>query len=143
MKFENMPFRIYGDLSYRGKCPQEAIEQVTFFARLRNEYPDTLGLLALHPRNEQLLRNGQFSAISKQRAEGMSLGASDIVIPSGGSGGSFVCEMKRRDHTKSKWQDGQIEYLTAAHNSGSFSCVALGVDAAWTALMDWLALKAV
>jgi hypothetical protein len=38
-------------------------------------------------------------------------GASDIIIP---AACSFVCEIKRRDHTKSKWQPGQVEYLESA-----------------------------
>lgn len=138
MLLNDLPFQIYGDTTWRGKCPVEALEQVTFFARLRREYPDTWGLLALHPRNEQQLRGGQFRALAKHKAEGMTPGASDIIIPAGGAMGSFVCELKRRDHTKSKWQDGQVEYLQAAHNTGSFACVAFGCDAAWQAFQDWL-----
>lgn len=130
----DVPFRVFGDVSYRGKCPLEDVEQVTFFARLRREYPDTFGLIAIHPRNEGLKSAGQFSVVQKHRAEGMTKGAADIIIP---AKVSFVCEMKRRDHTKSQWQDGQIEYLTAAQQVGAFSCVALGCDAAWEAFLEW------
>ena len=125
----------YGDQKYRGDCPTEALEQVTFFSRLRKQYPDTYGKTAIHPRNEQQLRGGQLMALAKQKAEGMTPGAADIIIP---GNPSFVCEMKRRDHTKSKWQDGQIGYLEAAKNSGAFVCVALGTDAAMAALHDWI-----
>lgn len=128
---------VYGDTSFRGKCPLESQEQATFFNQLRREYPDTLGRIALHPRNEQQLRGGQFSRLARQKAEGMTPGASDIIIPAGGRCGAFVCELKRRDHTQSKWQDGQIEYLCAAHGAGAFVCVALGWEAAWQALRDW------
>lgn len=124
----------YGETTYRGDCPKEAIEQVTFFSRLRREYPDTYGKIAIHPRNEQQLRGGQFHALHKQKAEGMTTGASDIIIP---TGRSFVCELKRRDHTKSAWQDGQIEYLEVAQAMGAFVCVALGCDAAWEAFLEW------
>jgi len=71
----------------------------------------------------------------KQKAEGMTPGASDIVIP---ASVSFVCEMKRQDHTKSKWQDGQIAYLDAAQRAGAFTCVALGNLGALEAFEAWL-----
>lgn len=135
MKLNNLPFPIYGDTSYRGKCPVESAEQITFFAELRAKHPDTWGRLALHPRNEQLLRGGQFRGVIKHKAEGMTPGASDIVIP---AARSFVCELKRKDHTKSKWQAGQVEYLTIAQNAGAFACVALGWRSAWEAFEDWL-----
>lgn len=125
----------YGDLKYRGKCPLESAEQITFFNRLRREYPDTYGKIAIHPRNEQQLKGGQFRALSRHKAEGMATGASDIIIP---GCPSFVCELKRQDHTKSAWQDGQIEYLEAARDCGAFVCVALGADGAWQAFTDWL-----
>ncbi len=121
----------YGKIDYRGSCPRETLEQVTFFRRLRDAYPDTLGRIALHPRNEGKRTHSQ---ADREKAEGMAPGASDVIIP---AKVPFVCEIKRRDHTKSTWQPGQIEYLEAAHNEGAFVCVALGVDAAWEALNDW------
>ena len=127
--------RVYGDVTFRGQCPLEELEQVTFFNRLRREYPDW-GRLALHPRNEQQLRGGQFRALTKHKAEGMPPGASDIIIP---ARVTFVCELKRRDHTKSAWQEWQIEYLAEAHSKGAFSCLALGADAAWQAFEEWRA----
>ncbi len=133
---DDLPFRVYGDLTFRGKCPTESLEQITFFGRLKDRYPDTWGRLGLHPRNEGQKTGGQFGALSRHKAEGMTVGASDIIIP---GRVTFVCELKRRDRTQSAWQDGQIEYLTAAHNAGSFACVALGCDAAWEAFEEWLA----
>lgn len=123
----------YGDMSYRGECPKEGAEQVTFFGRLRREYPKTLALIAVHPRNEG---KRTFNQTNRQKAEGMTTGASDILIP---GKPSFVCELKRRDHTKSAWEEGQKEYLEASKNNGSFVCVALGCDAAWEALQEWKA----
>lgn len=137
MNLKKLPFKVYGNADFRGKCPKESVEQITFFNKLRTEYPGTWGILALHPRNEQLLKGGQHRGVIKQKAEGMTKGASDVIIP---ASVSFVCEIKRQDHTQSKWQDGQIEYLTAAHNSGAFACVALGYVAAWEAFNDWLLL---
>jgi hypothetical protein len=131
---QNIP--LYGDPSYRGPCPIESVEQASFFNRLRRDYPDSYGAIAIHPRNEGLKKNGQFSAVIKHAAEGMTKGAADIVIP---AAPAFVCELKRQNHVKSQWQDGQLEYLTAAHNAGAFVCVALGAKAAWEAFECWRA----
>lgn len=125
--------RVYGDQSYRGNCPSETLEQVTFFNRLRTWYGDSWGLVALHPRNEGVRH---FRQVAREKAEGMTKGASDVIIA---GSPTFVCEIKRRDHTKSQWQDGQQEFLNAAKKTGSFVCIALGADAAWEAFADYLA----
>lgn len=122
--------KVYGDTSYRGDCPSETLEAITFFAQLRREYPDTYGLIATHIRNEG---KRSWEQVARQKAEGMIKGAPDIIIP---IGRAFVCEMKRRDHTKSKWQPMQLEYLKTAHDAGAFVCVALGYDAAYSAFLD-------
>ena len=134
MNLRDCPVPIYGDQKWRGKCPKEELEQVTFFNRLRREYPGTYGLIALHPRNEQQLRGSQHRILMQQKAEGMAPGASDIVIP---GSPAFVGEMKRKDHTLSSWQDGQVEYLAAAQAAGAFACLALGWEAAWSAFIQW------
>lgn len=138
MQLKDCLVPIYGDTAFRGKCHKEEVEQASFFSRIRREYPDSWGLIALHPRNEGLKRNGQFSSVIKHAAEGMTKGAADIVIP---AAPSFVCELKRQDHTQSAWQDGQLEYLRAAMDAGAFVCVALGAVAAWQAFEDWLARR--
>ena len=137
MKF-NPDIPVYGDITFRGKCPLESIEQASFFSRLRREYPDSYGLIAIHPRNEGLVSKGQFSTVIKHAAEGMTKGASDIIIP---GSPSFVCELKQCNHMKSKWQDGQQPYLVAAANAGAFACVALGAVAAWEAFEAWKAIQ--
>lgn len=126
--------QVYGDVSFRGDCPKEALEQITFFTQIRNQWPNSIGVLALHPKNEEKRRGKDFYRLAKDKAMGMSPGASDIVIP---GSPAFVCEMKRQDHTKSAWQAGQIEYLEAAHSQGAFVCVALGWEAAMQAVMEW------
>ena len=126
--------KVYGDTSYRGDCPPESAEQITFFAELRRRYPDTYGKLALHPKNEERRKGKQFNRLAMDKALGMTPGASDIIIPLG-----FACEMKRQDNTKSKWQPGQLEYLKAVHDAGGFACVALGWKGAWEAFEAWLA----
>ena len=129
MKFPTW-LKVYGDADYRGECPSETLEAITFFAQLRREYPDTYGLIATHIRNEG---KRSWEQVARQKAEGMTKGAPDIIIP---TRRAFVCEMKRRDHTKSKWQPMQLEYLKTAHDAGAFVCVALGYDAAYSAFKD-------
>lgn len=128
MKFPDW-LNVYGDLSFRGKCPSEEAEQVTFFNWIRSEYPDTYGRLALHVRNEG--KRTQLETL-RQKASGLTVGAPDIIVLPG-----FVCELKRKDHTKCKWQDGQIEYLETAQKVGSFVCVALGHEAAIKSFYDY------
>lgn len=132
MKFPEW-LRVYGDLDYRNKkCPVESAEQITFFNELRRLYPDSYGLIALHPRNEGKRTQNQ---VMRQKAEGMTAGAADIVIP---GCPAFVCELKRQDRTQSHWEDGQQEYLKAAHDAGAFVCVALGHKAAIEAFNVWI-----
>lgn len=135
MKFP-LWLKVYGSQDFRGDCPLEGVEQATFFAELRRQHPETWGILALHPKNEDKRRGAQFQRLKVDKAMGLSPGASDVVIPLG-----FCCEIKRRDHAKSKWQPGQIEYLQAAHDMGGFACVALGWEAAWEAFEEWLKIR--
>lgn len=125
---------IYGDRSFRGECPLESAEQATFFQQLRKAYPDSYGLLALHPKNEGKRSGAQFQQLARDKALGLSPGAADIVIP---GSPTLILEVKRRDHTKSSWQAGQLPYLEAAMKAGCFVGVALGWEAAWEAFKEW------
>ena len=102
MKFPSS-LNLYGDPEFRGVSPSETVEQVTFFARLRRQWPISWGLIAVHVRNEG---KRSFMQAARHKAEGMTPGAADVIIP---GSPAFVCEIKRRDHTKSRWQDGQVE----------------------------------
>ena len=127
---------LYGNQKLRYKnCPKESLSQITFVNSIRAKYPDSYGLILIHPENEKKLVNGQFSAVSKSRAMGMSPGASDIIIP---GNPSFVCEIKRADRTLSDITQEQLDYLYAAKEAGSFVCIALGHEAAMNAFNDWL-----
>lgn len=131
MKFNKL-VKVYGDISYRGVCPPESAEQKTLFAEIRRRWPDTLGAIAIHPRNEG---ERHFIQAAIHKSEGMVKGAADLIIP---GWPTFVCELKRRDHTKCKWEAGQLEYLLACQKQGAFVCVALGWDAALDAITDWI-----
>lgn len=131
MKFPDW-IKVYGDREYRGDCPHESSEQVTFFAEIRRRHPDTWGKIALHPRNEG--KRSHHQAI-RHKLDGLSPGAPDIVIP---GKRTFCCELKRRDHTKSTWARGQEDWLKTAHDEGAFVCVALGYEGALQAFEDYI-----
>ena len=132
MKFPT-DITVWGDTDYRGDCPSEAAEQIAFFNKLRTAYPTTLGLVALHPRNEG--KRSHYQA-QRQKAEGLTVGAADVIIP---GRPALVLELKRLDHTNSRWQEGQIEYLRAAQALGAVACVALGWQAGMDAVASWCA----
>lgn len=124
--------RVFGDTEYRNKkCPVESAEQITFFNTLRRDYPE-LGRIAIHPRNEGKRTVNQ---AQRQKAEGMTAGAADIIIP---GSPAFVCELKRLDHALCQWEPDQLEYLATAQTMGAFVCVALGHKAALEALQVWI-----
>lgn len=126
--------KIFGNPDFRDKkCPKEVLEQVTFFNKLRREYPDTYGAVAVHARNEGKKTPQQ---VAKEKAEGMVSGAPDIMIP---GSPTFICEVKRQDRTLSTLQEGQLPYLYAAQNLGAFVCIAFGWQAAWEAFEQWRA----
>lgn len=135
MKFTEKWLRVYGDTTYRAPCPLESAEQVTFVNYMRRVYPDTLGAILIHIKNEG---RRTFRQAALDKANGMTKGAPDIIIP---CSPPILIELKRRDHTKSKWQEGQLAYLEKAHNQGAFVVVALGCDAAIDAVNEYLKTK--
>ena len=134
MKIPNW-LKTYGDTSYRGDCPLEDAELMTFFNELNRLHPH-LALVAIHPDNEGLVLGSGHHHHIKQKAKGaIKKGAADIVIC---GNPTFVCEMKRQDHTKSRWQDGQLEFLEYSLKNGAFVCIALGYESALEAVKDWI-----
>ena len=132
MKFPEW-MKVYGDQLFRGDCPTETSEQVAFFAKLKRKHPH-LHAIAIHPKNEGKRIKGQFQQLAKDKAMGLNVGSADIIIP---ASPAFVCELKRKDHTKSKFQAGQVEYLKNCQAMGAFVCVALGHEAAMHAVDEY------
>ena len=127
--------KCYGNTDFRGDCPKEDDELITFFNQLKMHYPE-LATIAIHPDNEGLLIGAAHNAHIKQKAKGaIRNGAADIIIV---GCPAFVCEMKRQDHTKSRWQDGQLEFLEYSLKNGAFVCIALGYESALEAVKDWI-----
>ena len=133
MKFPSF-LPVFGDTDFRGECPLEEAEQATFFSQLRKLHPDTYGRLAMHPKNEGKRRGAQFAQLARDKALGMTKSAPDVVLP---GAPTLLIEIKRQDHTQSKWQDGQIEYLQTAQSLGCFVAVALGWEGAMEAFELW------
>lgn len=129
MKFPEW-LHIYGDTAWRGDCPTEDAEHVTFVNAVRRCYPKCAAVM-VHVPNEG---NRTASQASWEKARGMNTGASDFIFA---GAPSLVIEMKRRDHTKSRWQDGQVEFLQAARDRGAIVCAALGWEAALQAVKEW------
>ena len=127
--------KVFGNMDFRGDCAKEDLELITFFNQLRLRYPK-LAQVAIHPDNEGLVFGTGFNNHTRQKAKGaIRNGAADIIIV---GSPSFVCEMKRKDHTKSRWQDGQLDFLQTSQELGAFVCVALGYEAALQAVDTWI-----
>lgn len=131
MKVNKALYKVYGDMSYRGKCPSEDAVHIAFVAWIRHRYPYYGGLL-IHAKNEGKRTPQQVSMDRKMGS--ITNGASDIIIV---GGKTFVCELKRQDCTKSHWQPGQEDFLNNANDNGAFACVAFGLDAAKNAFLEW------
>jgi hypothetical protein len=116
------------DSGYRGECPIEAGELKTFFNQIRKtEY----GLIAFHPRNEGKKTHAQ---VQTEKMEGLTSGVSDIIIP---ASPPFICELKRKDRTKSKFPQVEKDFLIACGEKGAWVCLAYGWEQAWLAFNDW------
>lgn len=123
---------LWGDHKYRGECELEWREQAEFVKMVRMAYPHSFGILLVHVKNEGL-RTEQEARNAK--IMGMKEGTCDIIIP---AKVPFLCEIKRRDKTKSTITQSQIDYLETGKKNGCFVCVALGAGAAWEAFEYWL-----
>lgn len=123
--------KVYGDLDFRGDCPPEDAHLVTFFNQINKKYPGTYHLIAFHPKNE-----GKKTYLQAQadKSKGQKAGVSDIIVV---GNPALVIELKRMDHTKSKFEDGQLQFLEMAHNAGAMVCLAFGHEAALQAFEDW------
>ena len=125
--------KVYGDLSYRNpKTPKEDQEAQTIVNQIRKRYPH---VLFMHIKNEGKKTKAQADF---DRSMGMMQGASDFIF----LGYPVMClELKRKDHTLSKWQPNQENFLIEAQKQGCFCAVAFGWEAGMQAVEDWLKIK--
>ena len=123
--------KVYGDKTLRMKRPpSEDAEQKTIFNHLRTNKPE-LAMLATHVLNEGSKTQAQ---AAKDALMGLTKGFCDIVIV---GDPVFLCELKKRDFTKSKISKEQERFLIESSKTGAFACVALGFDGFILALEDW------
>lgn len=134
LSLSHVPYdiKIWGDKAYRGECELEWKEQAKFVKNVRKVFYESHGKLLIHIKNEGLRTDGE---ARNAKMMGMTSGAPDIIIP---ARVPFLCEIKRADPTKSSTTQAQIDYLTAAQAQGAYVCYALGADAAWEALEQWI-----
>lgn len=122
--------KIFGDQDFRGDCPSESAEQISFLSMLEMQFP-YLARVAVHVRNEG--KRSKYQG-HKQKQEGLNTGASDILIP---CVPPIVIELKRKDKTKSSTNLDQITYIEDAEHIGAFACYALGAAGAMAAVHEW------
>ena len=125
----------YGDPLYRGDCPSETADQITAIGMIKERWP-SLHAIMIHPKNEGKRTPGQVHY--ERQMGGINKGASDMIFP---ASPPLVIELKRCDHTKSRWQPGQIDYLKACQEQGAFVCVALGWQGVIEAIETWIKQK--
>lgn len=113
------------DSGYRGDCPKEETDQISYGLWMQHRFPDVLWF---HVPNETGTRSGpQF--VEKRRRMGVRSGVSDNVILTRGINHKCgLIELKRRDKTKSKVSKSQNQVLEEAIAEGHFGAVAYGLD---------------
>lgn len=131
MKF-NKEIPVFGDSSFRGDCKKEDLEAMDFYSWLKFNHPEHAEFY-IHPKAEgkrtyaQVNYEKKTGGIPTSTPDGLMMHA----IP-------FCVELKRKDHTKSKWQDGQEDKLIGLSKRGCFVGVALGADGMKEAFTKWL-----
>ena len=113
------------DSGYRGDCPKEETDQISYGLWMQHSFPDVLWF---HVPNETGTRSGpQF--IEKRRRMGVRSGVSDNVILTHGINHKCgLIELKRRDKTKSKVSKSQTDVLEEAIAEGHFGAIAYGLE---------------
>lgn len=125
--------KVYGDLTHRDtKCPKEDSEVQTIVNQVRKRYPH---VLFTHIKNEGKRTKAQMDF---DKSMGLLGGVSDLVFF---GSPMMVMEVKRKDHTLSKWQPYQQEFLIETQKQGVVSCVVFGWTAGMEAVEDWLRIK--
>lgn len=128
--------KVYGDLSYRGKCSlKEDTDVMSIVNQVRIRYPD---VIVLHIKNEGLRSGKDFQQLNKDKAMGFIQGASDLVFF---GNPTLVMEVKKQNHMKSQWKPNQEEFLHRAERNGCMAVVALGAAAGLEAVEDWMKLR--
>jgi hypothetical protein len=126
---------VYGDRSFKGKCPREAEDQMSFFSWLECELPE-FARLTFHPKVEGRRTPAQATIDRKMGA--MKKGVVDVIAI---GSPMLVMEIKRKDEKLSEWRDGQLKFLEESKNAGAVVAVVFGLEAAKEAYADWVSMQ--
>ena len=131
---------LFGDPDYRGECPAEDSDLISFVAWLKYNWPE-LESCIIHTPNEGGL---PVQARMQQKKKGVLFRCPDIIVM---TVPAFCMELKRRNPAKSlaraedrKRFSEQVDVLASMQKQGNFSCAALGIDAAreaWKYFLAW------
>lgn len=121
------------DSGYRGACRTERAEQIDCISWVDHNFPERSTLL-FHPANEA---KGTASHHALRKKEGVRGGVSDIIDLNNTP--SFICELKRKDRTKSALSPTQKTFTAAADAAGHFVCVCYGFEQFKLAYNDYIA----
>lgn len=113
------------DSGYRGDCPKEETDQISYGLWMQYRFPDVLWF---HVPNETGTRSGpQF--IEKRRRMGVRSGVSDnVILTHGINHKCALIELKRCDKTKSKVSKSQTDVLEEAIAEGHFGAISYGLE---------------
>lgn len=137
---------VYGDHSFRGECSLEDSCLASFFAWVRYQYPQYHDLIFHCETEFNPTSATSYAYHAKSTAKGRLDGLADIVcLPIKSGAPAFVCELKRKDISKSLASKKRKEHfhtqllrLQSQKKSGAFAIVALGLDAAKAAFIEYM-----
>ncbi len=142
----DLNIKIYGDTGYRGYCAKEDADLASFFSWVRFNYPEYHDLI-FHPETEMPVNGGaSYAYHAKSKAKGRLDGVADIIcLPISKNAPVFACELKRRDISKSLASRHRKEHfniqlmrLSSQKKCGAFASVALGIEAAKAAFIEYV-----
>lgn len=143
---DELAVELHGDVTYRGECNHEDADLASFFAWVRYEYPLYRHFI-FHPENEMKVDGGKSYAYhAKSKAKGRLDGISDIIcLPISKGAPAFICELKRKNITKSLNSPkskqhflNQLLLLSSQKEAGNIAIVAFGLDAVKAAFIEYV-----
>ena len=131
---------LFGDIDYRGECPAEDSDLISFVAWLKYNWPELENCI-IHTPNEGDL---PVQARMQQKKKGVLFRCPDVIVM---TVPAYCMELKRRNPSKSLSSEEdrsrfreQVGVLVSMQKQGNFSCAALGLDAAkesWKYFLAW------
>lgn len=145
-KAASLDIEIIGDVNYRGECKAEDADLASFFAWVRKEYPQYRSFV-FHAETEfNPTGPASYAYHAKSKAKGRLDGIADIIcLPISKGAPAFMCELKRKDISKSLANKKRKEHfeiqlllLKSQKIAGNIAIVALGLEAAKAAFKSYV-----